>query len=362
MTNKEYWYWLSNLENIGLKKIQTLLDYYFTPEQVFYGKEEELKLLPNLSQTDIQTVLNSKVTSKIQENYAKLSERGIYFVTKEDKEYPEKLHTIYQPPFSLYYKGSLPKQEKISIAVIGARNCSEYGKEMTEYFSSLLAKADIQIISGLARGIDGYAHKGALSVGGYTYGVEGCGIDICYPKENIELYMAMQEKGGVLSEYGPGTCPRAFNFPMRNRLISGLADGILVIEAKEKSGSLITVDMGLEQGKNIYALPGRAFDLLSGGCNNLIKMGAKLVSGIEDILEDFIPNYEKSENELKIYDKLLETDEKIVYACLSLVPKHLNEIAFESKMDMIKISEILFNLELKNLIKQNRKNYYSYNK
>ncbi|MDF2473332.1 MAG: hypothetical protein K0R21_1114 [Anaerocolumna sp.] len=360
MTNKEYWYWLCNIDNIGLKKIQTLIDYFMTPEQVFYAKEDELKQFSILSETDIGKIIISKDSAKIQDAYAKLSEKGIYFVTIEDKEYPRKLLNIFQPPFALYYKGSLPREGEKSMAIIGARNCSEYGKEVTKYLSSQLARAGLQIISGLARGIDGYAHEGALAVSGYTYAVEGCGIDICYPKENISLYMDMQLKGGVISEYAPGVYPNPGNFPMRNRIISGLSDGILVIEAKEKSGSLITVDMGLEQGKNIYALPGRSCDLLSRGCNNLIKMGAKLVSGVEDILEDFAPKYEKNENELKNYDKLLETEEKIVYACLSLMPKHLNEIAFEANMDIIKLSEILFNLELKNYIKQNRKNYYSY--
>jgi DNA processing protein len=360
MTQKEYWYWLCNLEQIGLQKIQAILEYYQSPEQVFREKGNGLEYICCLTDADRQRISNSKDKGRIQENYAKLINKGIYFVTKEDVEYPAKLKEIYNPPFALYVKGTLPKADQVSIAVVGARNCSDYGREMARYLSGELAKAGVQIISGLARGIDGYAHEGALEVGGRTFGIEGGSIDICYPKENFSLYMNMQKSGGVISEYGLGVHPKPGNFPMRNRLISGISDGILVIEAKEKSGSLITVDMGLDQGKNIYALPGRMNDLLSEGCNNLIKMGAKLVSGADDILEDYIQNYVKSETDKKNIDKLLETKEKIVYASLSFSPKHMNEIAGETNISIMELTEILLNLELKNYIKQIRKNYYSY--
>jgi len=360
MTRREYWFWLCNLEQIGLKKIQAILDVYETPERAFHENSIGIDRIEILTESDKQLFRRSKDSLKIQESYAKLVSKGIYFVTKEDDDYPSKLHNIFNPPHALYVKGTLPKDNFGTIAVVGARNCSDYGKEMARYLSGELAKAGLQIISGLARGIDGYAHEGAITAGGKTFGIEGCGVDICYPKENFTLYMEMQKVGGVISEYGPGTHPKPGNFPMRNRLISGMSDGILVIEAKEKSGSLITVDMGLEQGKNIYALPGRMNDLLSMGCNNLIKMGAKLVSGPDDILEDFSLNYEKSEKDMKNIYKLLETKEKIVYASLSLLPKHMNEIAGETKLGIVELTEILMNLELKNYIKQIRKNYYSY--
>jgi DNA processing protein len=360
MTKKEYWYWLCNLDNIGLKKIQAILKVYGTPEQAFHESSTGLDYVSNLTRADKDLIINSKDLDKVQESYAKLLKKGIYFVTKEDNEYPKKLHNIYNPPYGLYVKGKLPDNEAASIAVIGARNCSEYGREMAKYLSGELAKAGMQIISGLARGIDSYAHEGALAVRGNTFSIEGCGVDICYPKENISLYMDMQKTGGVISEYGLGVSPRAGNFPMRNRLISGMSDGILVIEAKEKSGSLITVDMGLEQGKNIYSLPGRANDLLSTGCNNLIKMGAKLISEPFDIIEEFYPNYEKSTMDKKKIDNLLETDEKIVYASLDFNPKHVNEIAGETNFSIAELTEILLNLELKNYIKESRKNYYSY--
>ncbi len=360
MTHKEYWFWLCNIEQIGLKKIEAILNVYETPEQAFHDSGNGLYQIDIITKSDKELIQRSKDVVRIQDTYAKLVSKGIYFVTKEENNYPPKLRNIFNPPFALYVKGTLPKPNIGTIAVVGARNCSDYGREMAMFLSGELAKAGIQIISGLARGIDGYAHEGAIAVGGSTFGIEGCGVDICYPKENFSLYMDMQRNGGVISEYGLGIHPKAGNFPMRNRLISGMSDGILVIEAKEKSGSLITVDLGLDQGKNIYALPGRMNDLLSIGCNNLIKLGAKLVLGPEDILEDFHQKYEESKKDMKNIYKLLETKEKIVYASLSL-PKHMNEIVGETNISISELTEILMNLELNNYIKQIRKNYYSQN-
>ncbi len=333
---------------------------YETPEGAFHESEKGLELLKELTDADRHMIHKSKDSVRIKESYAKVIDKGIYFVTKEDTQYPDKLRNIFNPPFALYVKGNLPKNHIGSIAVIGARNCSDYGREVTKYFAGELAKAGLQVISGLARGIDGFAHEGALAGGGSTYGVLGSGIDICYPIENFSLYMDMQKQGGIISEYGIGVNPNPGFFPMRNRIISGICDGIFVVEAKEKSGSLITVDIGLEQGKNIYAMPGRINDQLSKGCNNLIKIGAKLVSEPEDILEDFFLNYKNSEKDMKKNYKLLETKEKMVYDSLSFFPKHMNEIAGETNFSIHELSEILLNLELKNYIKQVRKNYYVY--
>lgn len=178
-------------------------------------------------------------------------------IKRGDGEYPERLQNIAQPPDPLYVAGEVPKDGKPSIAIVGARNSSPYGENMAYEYARFLARAGVQIISGMARGIDSAAHAGALAGGGKTFAVLGCGVDICYPASGRKLYQSMEQKGGLLSEFEPGAPPLAFHFPMRNRLISGLADGILVVEAKEKSGSLITVDHALEQGKTVFALPGR---------------------------------------------------------------------------------------------------------
>ncbi|MBH1941977.1 DNA-protecting protein DprA [Mobilitalea sibirica] len=366
MKFEEYNYWLANLDKIGPVKIEKLIHYFEKAEHIFHASKNELMAYimngydnrGKLTETDIDNLMNSRDKEKIKKNYDKLKNQGIYFVSKEDSRYPINLKNIYGAPFALYIKGKLPEEQKKKIAVIGARECSAYGKEMAKYLAGALAGEGIEIISGLARGIDSYAHEGALTACGVTYGVLGCGIDICYPKENINLYMEMQKDGGIISEYAPGTRPLAGHFPMRNRIISGLSDAVLVIEAKEKSGSLITVDMGLEQGKEIYALPGRATDRLSEGCNNLIKMGAKLVTTPKDILEDFIPNYGQKVVESKKNNKLLETKGKIVYACLSLEPKHIEEIALETNLPLDALMEQLVLLELQGFVRQAMKNYY----
>jgi DNA processing protein len=365
MKNEELNYWLSNIKNIGIKKIEMLLQVFGSAEGVFHASRRELEKFKEdyafelrMSDVDVEAIIYSRNLEKIQLDYAKLKKNGIYFVSKEDERYPGKLKHIYGAPYALYVKGKLPREDEKVLAVVGARECSPYGKEMAKYLAAAVAKEGIAIVSGLARGIDSYAHEGALISGGVTYGIMGCGIDICYPKENINLYMEMQKEGGILSEYAPGIQPFAGNFPMRNRIISGLCDGILVIEAKEKSGSLITVDMGLEQGKEIYTLPGRVTDRLSTGCNNLIKMGAKLVTNPKDILEDFLPNYEQTMDELKKNNKLLESNGKIVYASLCLEPKHIEEIAIQTGLSMDLLMEQLLLLELRGFARQTMKNYY----
>ncbi len=367
MEKKEYAFWLSNIKNIGPVKIDDLMNYFGGPDEIFHAPSESLKKLSEkwitdkrfrFTDKDVYEIITSRDPQKIQREYANLEKNGIYFVSKEDDIYPEKLREIYAPPYALYYKGKLPAKKEKMIAIVGARNCSAYGMEMAKFFAGKLAKAGISIISGLARGIDSGAHKGVLSEDGITYGVLGCGIDICYPKENQDLYQRMQIKGGIISEYAPKIPPFAGNFPMRNRLISGLSDAVLVIEAKEKSGSLITVDMGLEQGKEIYALPGRVGDSLSEGCNNLIKMGAKLVTTPKDILEEMIENYEQYMDFTKKNNNSLETAGKIVYACLSLEPKHIDEIAYQTGLSVDALVEQLLMLELSGMAKQIIKNYY----
>ena len=246
MNEREYNYWLSNINNIGPKKIEYLLDYYGSSEEVFKASESSIDEAINTARKqgsvrfdkkDAGYIRDNKNSNRIHMDYDALINKGIRFITKLDKEYPEKLRPLYNGPFSLYIKGNLPDMTRKTLAIVGTRNASAYGMEITKYFSKSLATSGIGIISGLARGIDTYAHKGALEASAITYGILGCGIDICYPRENIEIYMEMQEKGAIISEYPPGEQPYASNFPMRNRIISGLSDGILVVEAKEKSGS-----------------------------------------------------------------------------------------------------------------------------
>lgn len=183
----------------------------------------------------------------------------------------------------LYYLGTLPEESRCAVALIGARECSEYGAFVAKAFGEQLGRAGISIVSGLARGIDGIGQRAAHQAGGSTFAVLGCGVDICYPSSNLALYRDIQERGGVISPFPPGTAPKKQLFPYRNSIVAGLSDAVLVVEARQKSGTLITVDMALEQGKDVYAVPGRLTDRLSDGCNLLIRQGAGIALAPEDI-------------------------------------------------------------------------------
>lgn len=225
---------------------------------------------------------------------------GTAFTCILEKDFPERLRHIPDPPFGLYYRGGLPGESGPAAAVIGARLASGYGREQARRFAGRIAADGITVISGMARGIDGIAQRAALDAGGRSYAVLGCGTDICYPEENRNLYDRLLREGGILSEYPPGTLPEARLFPPRNRIISGLSDLVLVIEARRRSGTLITVDMALEQGREVYALPGRVSDRLSDGCNRLIRQGAVPATCPEDILEFFYEAADqRSEKEYK---------------------------------------------------------------
>ena len=276
LNEEELWYWLCNIRGVGQKRIRKLLREFETPEGIYRATRNALEATEGLSNRIVEQIMLSKKEDNIKNDLAYLSRINGRFISCKNEEYPKRLHELYDAPYGIYVLGKLPQIDKISLAVIGARNCSNYGKEVARSYSKELAEAGIQIISGLARGVDGYAHSGALQGKGYTLGILGSGIDYCYPMENMGLYMQMEREGGVMSEYGLGTKPNAGNFPNRNRLISALSNGVLVVEAKAKSGTLITVDQALEQGRDVFAVPGRVNDPLSKGTNELIKLGAEI--------------------------------------------------------------------------------------
>lgn len=361
-----YKYWLGNIGNISSKKILALLNYFGSPKEAFFASVTAMEDMRNtcmkngikITDRDMEKLISSRHMDTLKNNLHYLKNHGIDYITILDQTYPDKLRHIYDPPFLLYLKGNSIPIDKKMIAIIGARECSPYGREIAKYLAGSIAKEGLIIISGLARGVDSFAHLGAVSVGGSTYAVLGCGIDICYPVENINLYMDIQQDGGIISEYGPGIKPLSYHFPMRNRIISALSDGILVIEAKEKSGSLITVDMGLDQGKNIYAVPGRITDKLSIGCNNLIKMGAKVVTSPQDILEDFMEYYKADEAGQELLTGLLNEPEQAIYDNLSFTPMHIEEISELTGMAVDRLMEHLLSLVLKNIIEECTKNHY----
>ena len=258
-------------------------------------------------------------------------------------------------PKGLYVLGKLPDKTRKSVAIVGARRSSAYGNQIAKSFAKELAGAGIQIISGMAWGIDGKAHEGALEGGGDTYAVLGCGVDICYPSGHRKIYEAMIQRGGILSEQPPGMPPIAGHFPARNRIISALSDLVLVVEAKERSGSLITADLALEQGKDVFAVPGRIGDEMSKGCLNLIKQGAGLADSPLVLLEALGIERNVSEKSVKI---VLEKNEDIVYSWIRLQPVSLEELVKKTGFGSREVLFALVGLELKGCIREMQKNQY----
>ena len=286
---------------------------------------------------------------------------NIKIYKKTEEGYPKNLLQLPDAPSRLYVLGELPDPMRPAIAIVGARNCSSYGKNMAYEYARILTQTGIQVISGLARGVDAAAHAGALAAGGKTYGVMGCGVDFCYPTSSRKLYHVMQQQGGILSEFAPGTPPLSYHFPLRNRIISGLSGAILVVEAKEKSGSLITADAALEQGRTVFALPGRAGDLLSEGCNRLIYQGAIPAWKPEIILEEMEWTGKKEiiqedfTQEKKI---VLAREDVLVYSCLDLNPKAVSQLQDETGLPSGSLLKSLYYLTAKDLAREVWQNYY----
>lgn len=289
---REAAYYLSNIAGIGSKSIFRLLEKTQSAREAMLLSEENIGEI--LGKRAAKAFFHGRKNIKDIISPVKLKvEKGIDFIPYMSPEYPERLRKIPDPPFGLYVKGKLPTEHKPSVAIIGARACSEYGKCVAEHFGKQLGAAGIQIISGMARGIDGIAQRGAIEGGGETYAVLGCGADVCYPEENRKLYRDLPKHGGIISEYLPGTEARSALFPPRNRIISGLADLLLVVEARKRSGTYITVMQALEQGKEVFAVPGRIIDTLSEGCNYLLTQGAGVAMTPEVIIEELSrKNYE----------------------------------------------------------------------
>lgn len=251
----KYWLWFSRTNKIGAKTQNELLKKYENPKKIWELDKDDLQ--QDLTKEQIQIILDKKYRQNLEQYGKYMLRNNIKMISIYDENYPEKLKNIYDPPVVLYIKGNENiLNDEISIAIIGSRMCSEYGKNVARQFAYNLSKYNINVISGLAKGIDTYAHVGAIRAKGKTIAVLGNGLDIVYPQENRMLYNKIVETGGaVITEYIIGTTPEKKNFPARNRIISGLANGILVVEASNKSGTAITVDFALEQGKNIYAVP-----------------------------------------------------------------------------------------------------------
>ncbi len=292
---KECAYFLAALPGMGSRRIHRMLEWCGNAANVYEAPEQVWRQV--ITAKHYVSVQEMRRTWDLQGNYQRLQEQGIGFVLEQEAAYPQRLKQIPDPPYGIFYRGALPAENIPSVAVIGARSCSEYGMYVAMELGRRLGEAGVQVISGLARGIDGISQLGAMEAGGRSFGILGSGVDVCYPRENQRIYDRLLYQGGILSEYAPGTSARPQNFPPRNRIVSGLSDAVIVVEAREQSGTLITVDMALEQGREVYVVPGRLTDALSTGCNRLLKQGAEILWSIPEFLQELEQLHNRGCNE-----------------------------------------------------------------
>lgn len=288
MEEKIYWVWISMINELNNNQIYKLLEIYKTPKKIWGLSKKELKNVLKIDEQIAQKILEYKYNINLEKYIKYMEKRGIDIISIQDVKYPSKLKNIYDCPIVIYTKGNQSLLNEFSIGIIGCRFCSKYGERIAKKISYDLSQKQVCIISGLAKGIDTHAHLGCIKSKGKTIAVLGNGLDDVYPKENEKIAEEIVKTGGlIISEYAIGTKPLKQNFPARNRIISGLSDGIVVIEAKQRSGTFITVDYALEQGKEVFSVPGNITSIDSAGTNLLIKQGAKLVTCVEDILEEY---------------------------------------------------------------------------
>ncbi len=367
MDNFLYWVWLSSLPGIGAIKANKLLDFLKDPYAIWNITEQGLRTFDFMTPDNINTVLNNNHKNEAKKLLQKINNDNIHIIPIVNPAYPEYLKNIYDPPIVLYKKGDLSKNDKL-IAIVGSRRATKYGLDIANNVAFELAKLGITIVSGMASGIDTLAHKGALKAGGRTIAILGCGVDIVYPYENKKLMEEIISSGAVVSEYLPGTAPKPRNFPARNRIISGISLGTVVVEANKTSGSLITANFALEQGREVFAIPGNISSANSTGTNKLIKDGAKMVTCIDDILEEIreIKELQKMQGKndsnskkeayqqitISEYFKNLDSNEIRVLEYLNIESLHIDLLAQKCNLNIQTINSILVMLELKGIIEQ----------
>lgn len=352
-----YWEWFCSIPGIYRRHREILLRCFGGPEEVWQAGAGEWKHLKEHGCDWVGCVETYQKESDPQETVYKNRQLGIQFTSCEQSDYPKLLRSIQDFPYGIFYKGCLPAKEKKQIAVVGARVCTHYGKHLAEQLAGQIAQAGGEVVSGAAYGIDGAAQWAALSAGGASFAVVGGGVDCRYPRANDRLYDRLEEEGGVLSEFPPGTKPLRYHFPLRNRIISGLSEIVTVIEAKHGSGSLITADYALEQGRTVLAVPGRLDDELSRGCNELIAQGAGVILSPESFAEQVFPDF-RHQKKNKVDDIALAPSEKLVYSSLDLHSKSLWELEECTSLSLADLSGSLLALEAKGLVREMERNYY----
>jgi DNA processing protein len=342
---------LSLLPGIGPARFNKLLDHFGEAERAWRATEGELTAL-GIDAKALPALLERRRTLSLEREMEKLQRLEVQVISLQDPQYPARLKEIFNAPPLLYVKGELTPADDQAIGVVGTRSPSVYGKELAARIVPQLVGAGLTVVSGLARGIDTVAHHGALNAGGRTIAVLGCGIDVVYPAENRSLYARIAQHGAVVTDYPLGTKPDAFNFPARNRIISGLSLGTLVVEAQHGSGALITADYAIEQNREVFAFPGRATDKGSSGCNRLIKEGrAKLVTSTEDILDELDLTVAVQQLEIKAVIPANDEEGRLL-ALLSHEPVHIDDLSRQSALPAPTVASTMMMLELKGSVRQ----------
>ncbi len=361
----KYLYFLSRIERMGNIKIASLVKLFKSPEAVFKADLLSIKNTEILSISNLKTFENVRkskaAVESLEKEFGKLLEtcekKNIRITTYMRDDYPKNLKPIYDAPVLLYYRGNLSPNDVYSIGIVGTRTPSEYGRQMCENFSQEFSKMNIPLMSGMAKGVDSICHKTACKFGNVNYAVLGCGVDVIYPPENKKLYDEVAEIGAVVSEFPPGTFPDKPNFPKRNRIISGISVGTIIIESNARGGALITAGFAIDQDREVFAVPGHLNSKQSEGTNNLIKKGtAKLVMNADDVLvelESKMKNFVKAKNkeEKKVLPNLSKS-ETVIYNLLGFEPIHIDKIYEGSGFNISSCLVELLSLEFKGIVRQ----------
>ena len=340
----------SLIPGIGGFRLAQLESHFGNLEDAWKATPAELRH-SGLDNGSIRAIIASRPKVSLETEMEKLDRCGVKVLTWHDPDYPPRLKEIYDYPPILYVRGSLLPEDEWCLAVVGTRRATVYGRQVTEEIVADLARSKITIVSGLAKGIDSIAHRSALDVGGRTIAVFACGLDTVYPSENANLAHRIIQQGALISEYPLGTRPRADNFPRRNRIMSGLSLGVLITEAGETSGAMITARLALEQNREVFAIPGSILSPASNGTNHLIQEGAKLVRGYTDILEEL--NLTAVAHQIEMKEIIPSSDtESLLLKQLRAEPTHINEVCRSSGLPISTVSSTLAMMELKGLVKQ----------
>jgi DNA processing protein len=350
-----YWLWFMSLEKISIKQKNMLLEQFEAPEVIFSLSSDALRKTKIIDQETVDFVCQVKSLDKARHDLLYMKQNNIHLITRCDSEFPDSLTNLYTPPLGLYARGdrSLLKAS-LTIGIIGSRNPTVAGEKYAKLFSQSLSSRGVTIVSGMADGIDGKSHWGSVNELGSTIGVLGTGIDICYPRVNKKLFELMAEKALIITEFNLGQKPLPYHFPQRNRIISGLSQGVLVIEARKKSGSLITVNHALEQGKNIYVIPGDIGGANWSGGNQLLKEGAKLVTDPNDILEDYIVFDQTAkrgeEGNDQFVSKMATAEEQQLFDLIRKGYRTIDELVACSGLPISQVNSLLTMMEIGEII------------